>query len=70
MDVWNYSVQTSRTEDYMSANHTNFSALGISRDQMILQHLIQLEEWLHMVLWEELNLHHVILDGWLIHFLL
>ena len=29
---WNYSVQTSRTEDYMSANHTNFSALGISRD--------------------------------------
>ena len=32
MDAWNYSVQTSRTEDYMSANHTNFSALGISRD--------------------------------------
>ena len=32
MDTWNYSVQTSRAEDYMSANHTNFSALGISRD--------------------------------------
>ena len=32
MDSWNYSVQTSRTEDYMTANHTNFSALGISRD--------------------------------------
>ena len=32
MDAWNYSVQTSRAEDYMSANHTNFSALGISRD--------------------------------------
>ena len=32
MDSWNYSVQTSRAEDYMSANHTNFSALGISRD--------------------------------------
>lgn len=32
MDAWNYSVQTSRTEDYISATHTNFSALGISRD--------------------------------------
>ena len=32
MDAWNYSVQTSRTLDYLSANHTNFSALGISRD--------------------------------------
>ncbi|GIR11428.1 MAG: hypothetical protein CM15mP23_00030 [Cryomorphaceae bacterium] len=32
MDAWNYSVQTSRAEDYMSANHTNFSALGISKE--------------------------------------
>ena len=32
MDTWNYTVQTSRDEDYLTANHSNFSALGISRD--------------------------------------
>ena len=34
MDVWNYSIQTSKSSEtpYLSANHTNFSALGISRD--------------------------------------
>ena len=34
MDLWNYAIQTSKspTTPYDSANHTNFSALGISRD--------------------------------------
>ena len=34
MDIWNYAIQTSKHKStpYESANHTNFSALGISRD--------------------------------------
>jgi len=34
MDVWNYAIQTSKSTitPYDKANHTNFSALGISRD--------------------------------------
>jgi len=34
MDVWNYAIQTSKhaSTPYDRANHTNFSALGISRD--------------------------------------
>lgn len=34
MDVWNYAIQTSKhaSTPYANANHTNFSALGISRD--------------------------------------
>ena len=34
MDVWNYAIQTSKhaSTPYDNANHTNFSALGISRD--------------------------------------
>ena len=34
MDIWNYAIQTSKhaSTPYDRANHTNFSALGISRD--------------------------------------
>ena len=34
MDIWNYAIQTSKHAStfYDRANHTNFSALGISRD--------------------------------------